>query len=289
MSKTTIPGIYDTADVKARVITVTPSLAKEWLKLNKKNRNMKSSAIRKYALDMAEGRWQFTAEPIKFDTNGTLLDGQHRLYAIASQRETFTIELLVVTGLEPEAQSAMDQGTKRTGGDVLQLAGVKNANMVASAAKYMILWDTGLMFRDSKVQHAHTAATAIAEWAEAHPEDVRAMSILLANVRKSDTTPSPALAAATLIWRYNPDARELVTTFFDLLGNGGASRDSAVNALTQKLRLARKNSQVIRSRDQMGLIITAWNAYVVGKPMKSLRIPGGTYTSKTFPKITIAA
>ena len=61
-----------------------------------------------YAADMKAGRWQLNGEAIKFDKNGHLLNGQHRLHAVV--RADTTIQMLVISGLDPETRTTMDSG-----------------------------------------------------------------------------------------------------------------------------------------------------------------------------------
>lgn len=62
--------------------TVTPMKAARWLKRNIANRRVSPKVVRNYAGDMSRGEWLLNGEAIKFDRDGNLLDGQHRLGAI---------------------------------------------------------------------------------------------------------------------------------------------------------------------------------------------------------------
>jgi hypothetical protein len=78
---------------------ITPAMAQEYLKFNTENyRSINNVRVISYAADMKAGRWQLNGEGIKFDTNGTLIDGQHRLQAIV--RAGVPIEMLVIRGIE---------------------------------------------------------------------------------------------------------------------------------------------------------------------------------------------
>ena len=62
---------------------ITPEKAKEWLKLNKVNRNLNRGTVVAYAEDMKNGRWDTnTTACIALSKTGELKDGQHRLSAI---------------------------------------------------------------------------------------------------------------------------------------------------------------------------------------------------------------
>jgi len=61
---------------------------------------------------ITEGTWKRHAGNIKFDTTGTLIDGQHRLNAIAQSGEI--LEVIVEKGCDAGTTPAIDQGDNRT-------------------------------------------------------------------------------------------------------------------------------------------------------------------------------
>lgn len=70
----------------AQVVGVTPEMASDWLTSRRwpHNRRISPAITAKYLKDMREGRWKVTRQGIIFDTEGYLIDGQHRLRAIAN-------------------------------------------------------------------------------------------------------------------------------------------------------------------------------------------------------------
>lgn len=134
----------DQMAVKAEVMNVTPEMAREWLALNKTNRSTRHVRIAAYANDMADGRWPFTGDPIRFagsNGNKQLVDGQHRLLALIEAG--VTLPFLVVTNLDASSMSVIDTGASRTPGDTLQLQGVENANRTAAIARVLISYEAG--------------------------------------------------------------------------------------------------------------------------------------------------
>lgn len=67
---------------------VTPALAKQWLEKNTNNRNVNFAKVKKMAKDMREGHWDTTHQGIAIATDGTLVDGQHRLMAVVESGVT---------------------------------------------------------------------------------------------------------------------------------------------------------------------------------------------------------
>lgn len=104
----------------------TPAVAKDLLeKNNHGNRPISQKRVTMYAADMKRARWKPTGETIKFDTNGKLLDGQHRLRAVIESNST--IEMLVARNVPIESFKIIDTGKMRSQADVLAIDGVDHA------------------------------------------------------------------------------------------------------------------------------------------------------------------
>ena len=119
---------------------ITPEMATQILENhNSRNRNVSEGTVQSYANDMKNGRWTMTHQGIAFDINGTLLDGQHRLWAIVFAN--IPIEFMVTRGLPVEkdgkfTMDAIDRNRVRTTGQQMQLChSIKNGNVVAAAMR----------------------------------------------------------------------------------------------------------------------------------------------------------
>jgi hypothetical protein len=103
----------------AEVYSMSPIEAKEILlerNTNKgkeaTNRTLKKRNVNFLGRAITEGTWKRHAGNIKFDTTGTLIDGQHRLNAIAQSGEI--LEVIVEKGCDAGTTPAIDQGDNRT-------------------------------------------------------------------------------------------------------------------------------------------------------------------------------
>lgn len=137
-----------------RVMDVGSELAAHFLKFNVKNRDLRQTHADSLARDMISGRWEYAGDPIRFDANGNLIDGQHRLVAIVQAQ--VTMPMLVVWGLSPESQSVIDTGKVRSIQDALLLSGTRNARTIATSLRYLYMWDSenGLVESKRKSTHA---------------------------------------------------------------------------------------------------------------------------------------
>lgn len=92
--------------------TVTPHVAKEWLKANRHNRRVNRAQVERLKADLAAGRWVYDGAPVQFGRDHDLYNGQHRLLAISESG--IPAELLIVTGLERAARRTIDTGWRRS-------------------------------------------------------------------------------------------------------------------------------------------------------------------------------
>ena len=113
--------------------TVDVTTAIQWLESNTRNRPVKDQIVRQYARDMKEGRWvRESTTTIKFDINGVLLDGQHRLWAVVESQSTTTF--LVARGVDLAERFVQDTGSKRSVRDILVIDGVSAGNLEVAVA-----------------------------------------------------------------------------------------------------------------------------------------------------------
>src|SRR3954469_22575211 len=86
--------------------TITPEKAAKWLAHNPANRNLADARFGAFAAAVLRNEWRLHGESIKFDLNGDLLDGQHRLAAVV--KSGVTIQSVVVRGVPRDDQKTID-------------------------------------------------------------------------------------------------------------------------------------------------------------------------------------
>ena len=108
--------------VTTEVVNITPKLALAWLEANTHNRAIRQHKVDEYARDMGRGDWILTHQGIAFNCNGTLVDGQHRLWAVIESKKT--IPMAVSHGLAVESQLVIDCPEVRRTADFLTLTDI---------------------------------------------------------------------------------------------------------------------------------------------------------------------
>jgi hypothetical protein len=123
---------------QAQIVKATRDLVDGLLAMNTSNRNPKKTVIDAYCRDIEAGHWMLTNQGIGVTSDGVLLDGQHRLMALKSCGYP-PIEILLVTGLNPAAQIAVDAHAKRTARDILNIAFNTRVNVIAPAIGNLLM------------------------------------------------------------------------------------------------------------------------------------------------------
>ncbi len=127
---------------------MTPAEAQELLdKHNTRNRTVRPRVVEEYTRTILRDRWQdHLQNAVQIDTEGILIDGQHRLLAIIAAEKA--VPLGVEYDVPPEIVEIIDRGSPRRVSDLPALAHIKNKNLVASVAKVLLGEDEGFALYD---------------------------------------------------------------------------------------------------------------------------------------------
>lgn len=124
--------------MESKVIRITPALASNWLATNTINRRMRQSVVDGLVAAFKRGEYKLTHQGIAFADTGELLDGQHRLKAIAEMPPSFAIDMQVTRGLSKDSFLVIDKHLKRSHCDAL---GIQTGH--AAVSRFMAaLYDT---------------------------------------------------------------------------------------------------------------------------------------------------
>lgn len=118
-----------------RIQRVTPDLAEKWLGFNEHNRSNRESHA-SYLIGIVErGEFQLIGDCITFDTEGYLINGQHRLTACWVAQKP--IDVVVLRGIPASSQDVMDKGLKRNMADTLKLRGYTDVTNLSATLSWI--------------------------------------------------------------------------------------------------------------------------------------------------------
>lgn len=271
-----MPNIHE---ITIERIKICPEMALEMLDHNTDNRKLRPAQVTKLARDMQEGRWIFNGEPIVFDTNGKLKQGQHRLFAIVESEMPF--EFIVVRGVQPEAMSTYDIGARRTYADVLLLRGEKNASGLAGAVK--MHWQ--LEMKSYSDHRSMVSNGELDEHLARHPEIRDALDIstmIQSGCRLPIRVGATFFAYASML----PDISDDLSVFVEGLRTGaGLAADSPILKLRTAILANYPSKKQYNTWHMLALVIKAWNMYRTGKTVQILSYKTGGASPEQFPVI----
>lgn len=258
---------------------MTPAMAAEYLAKNTQpNRQLKEAHLALLMRDMQEGRWQCNGEPLIFDADGNVLDGQHRLHAIV--RSGVTIETYVVWGMAPSVMPTLDRGSLRSMGDVLGMDGESNRAQLAAA----LVWLWADAHGGLQSYHNPTGKPTIGELQETlarHPT-VRA-SCAPANLSRLLLIPGLGTA---LHYLFSKKDAALATWFLMTLGSGEQlTKTDGLYQLRERLSKNRLDRRKLSSVEIAALTIKAWNAHRTGAKVRRLTWRRDGEAAEDFPTI----
>lgn len=246
------------------LVTVTPAVAKKWLRSNTHNRNVRPLHVSALARDMAAGRWQVNGETVKFGEDGTLLDGQHRLLAVL-EADT-AVQMWVIRGIPVVAQATMDGGAKRTTKDILGMEGVENAAVVASVVKRAVMWE-----RSDYTFKGQVSTPEAQNYLQKNPGILR--SAEMATMVRGMFRPLQPSVTGVSHWILSGVAPDEVPWFFARLADG-ATMESQHPIMVLRRRLmdeALDRTKRVPDYTRLAYVIRAWNAVRDGRTISKIQ------------------
>ncbi|WP_160051174.1 hypothetical protein [Nocardiopsis sp. FR26] len=249
--------------------TITPDTARMWLgDRNKGNRNLSLTVAQEYATAMKTGRWQLTHQGIAFDTEGLILDGQHRLLAVTLAG--VPVDMLVFVGMDRSTFTVLDAGRRRQAGHLIQTT--PYGILAAATCRFLGVVDgTFQGAKNSYVAGQGSNDILLGVFANWETELVKWAKDVNDSRRTSRIIPAPHLAVLAQAER---------TQYADRIPSWLEGIKSGVGFDATDPRLHLRNRFIAGSKAFLGtngrdhayrLIVKAWNAHAQGQPMRVLR------------------
>jgi hypothetical protein len=226
------------------------------------------------AQQMIAGQWMLNGEPLIFDYDGNVIDGQHRLAAVAFSG--VACDMLFVEGVDPNAFMTIDGGRVRTNGNIMKIHGVSNYNLIAGITASVINYRRALSANDGEGgsinSHIRASKSDLLKEYDKHQDEYQHAAHLAMKCRRI-CHPSPLGSVAAIAILEGNQEKDVINMFFESIASG-ANID--VNSPIHKLRdrlIRNMGSMSKLSKNQLILLIAkAWNYYAKEKPCGVLRL-----------------
>lgn len=256
---------------------VGPEEAAYWLAHNyKKNRRLAPLTVKQYARDMAAGNWDTTGDPIRITSDGWMIDGQHRMSAIALTRAQ--VRLLFCFNVPWEAYRNIDNGRRRSFAQTLEAEGEQYTS--ALAASLAILWNIERR-RFFSIQNSPATKEELHDVLDRHP-GMRGACQMAYRVKKI----IPASIGVAFYYVFGVANAPLAEAMWDSLQGEKLLRGEPVWLLRDRLYddICSKHGRMSLT-EKSALLVKAWNALYHHRTLRSLRWIQGEKTQEPFPEI----
>ncbi len=246
------------------------------------NRKFRPWLAREYAARMLRGEWTLNHQGIGFDTDPSLLDGQHRLAGVVIAATSgvpeqglpadpdIKIPMQITYGMSPAAVDTVDSGLKRSNSDVLAMNGETNTLVLAGTLRLVILYDTlvrpygrDVPFEDRAWRSHRMSNEQYRRTLDEQPEIRDAVSEA-GNLRNVMLT--SAACAGTHLIRRSWEAYQ-AEPFLQGLAHGiNLQQGSPVWAARETFLMQKGNRKYKRTaHEHLALLIKAWNLHIRGQ------------------------
>ena len=246
----------------ALLTTVTPQMAADWLASAHPNRPVSRARVKTIARAIAAGLWQVNGQTLVLCPQFRLLDGRHRCLAIVDAQQT--VQTVVVAGIDPACFVTMDQGGKRSGADVLSIAGHPQAQTLCSALRWHWRYEHQCMTSASIALLDYALPAYLAQ----HPSIVRSLS--WGHMLKALVPPGVATMLHLLMQARDP---ALAKAFFLGLAQGvELTAADPIYLVRERFLHERKELFHTAVCARAATIVQAWNCRRQGLPLTPLML-----------------
>lgn len=217
---------------------VTPKMAEAALMHSGGNREISLSALRGLIHDLKAAMWKKTGESISVSAD-KLLNGHHRMFTVLLSGLSMPVFVVTSVPFEDTMFAFYDQGKKRSGGDVLGIAGWNGASKIISKAieELAVRYDHGALGVIRQPTFQKPRQWEVLAYMAAHPDFEQAAHLMLGTYPDAVNVIRLKHVAAFFAWKViEAYDEEVLERFCTPLGNGAnLDEDSPLLALRAKL------------------------------------------------------
>lgn len=255
--------------VWGEMVKVCPVMAQEWLDKNLaaqnegeiRNRKKRNNVEDKYYKEMMRGKWnELNGETIKFDADGVLIDGQHRLSA--QIRTGKTMWWFVAYNCCRDAFKTIDNGSNRKAPDMLSIHGEENCNTLAAALTLVAKYKDGTMVKGGKYAVNNQD---IYDLIQRESGIIESVSLALENRGPKGFLPNSIVAFVHYMASMNGGAEKANQFVLGLCNQESVAGDQPIKMLRKKLV-----ENLVASKKASRIVVVAWcvktwNCFYTGK------------------------
>lgn len=270
-----------------QIESISPKRAAELLATGANMRRLRLAWVKRLARAMLAGRWELNGETIKIDTDGRLIDGQHRLSACVMAKKA--LRTAVMYGSPPGA-TYVDIGGVRSAGQLIEARGHRRASVLAAASRVLWFYD-GPGVTQQVNGHLAPDRGELADLVDDNPGLARSAQIC----RGAEHIVPPSLITFVhfVATRESGGDSDMPDLFVEGVATGEKMQvgDAPYTLRERMMFLRAKWGRGFKAAklDTLYMIVRSWNAFAKGEELRSLRMPTKLredgWSDDLFPRI----
>jgi len=237
---------------------ITPAIAREMLDLNHRNRSLSQPTVVRIAELIKRGEWmEDSTDAIGLDTDGGVVNGQHRLQAVVLADQP--IRALVLRDVDPSVIKVIDQGRGRNLQQFLAMDGrYDNPTALAQALDWVYRIRYG--FERILPQEDKPTVPQLLDLLDQHPNVQHSIPIAVSVWQPLKLHKG---MVAAYHYAFATLAPEIADEFFDQLANGEfLERGDPVHTLRERLveNTSKPKERQAKNFELAAWIVKAWTA-----------------------------
>lgn len=254
-------------------VDMTPALAAKLLEQNTVNRLLAPPRVNALADAIDRGGWLHDANPIKIGDDGTVIDGQHRLYAVVKAGKT--VRCLLAIDVPSIARITVDTGRSRSLADYMRMNAVACTGDASAITRFLYLYRNGMLSKSSVLDVA-----LLWEFYQANKDSITEAVSRGKNVATCVRSIQRSVLSVAWIVFSEIDRDDATSFWWQLRGEEKPS--PAANILCTFGSRRQFSAGHYEQRYGLAITIKAWNAFRLGTDMKFLTWKPGA--NEPFPE-----
>jgi hypothetical protein len=248
--------------LEVALVEVTPAMAERFLMRMVRNRAPIKRNVEFLSGELHKG-WSLNGEPLIFDEDDMMIDGQHRCLSCVNTGIPFTT--LVVRKVARVLFDRIDTGSKRAPAHTLHAEGIANASHIASVIPRLLQWQRSGNWWDKTSDSSNHDVKAGYFRFEGLASCVSVGAQMTVKLHGTKSFWSTAYYIARAL-----NAADADSFFAAVIDGAGLNRDDPRFVLRQKLLELSKEAHRVRLNDKTLAILfsVCWNAYRRRRPIK---------------------
>jgi hypothetical protein len=254
--------------VETELLHIDEQMCKDFLAVTAPNRPLSEATVAERMRTFLDRKWKFNGAPIRFNTNGQLIDGRHRLtgYLAARQADPSLPPFLslVVYGIDEDAMATIDTGRVRSVRDHLNINGQISTHVLGAVLRKLAY------FAYDQTDKVKLTIDETMNILDLHPKVVNSVK----RCCPIEIVPKSTLGAIHYIAGYFQGDLEAANDFLNVFRTGKPGYEGCpAHRVREHFIRLRSDKKMMIDQEKAKILVWAWNCFRENKSVYQIRVP----------------